>query len=73
MFALSLSISFYFLLFDHFMFKKGGRKVAAAASSEKSEGGTLFLSLPGFRQGLVSILSKYILYSDWFDCFLFYI
>jgi hypothetical protein len=39
MFALSLSISFYFLLFDHFMFKKGGgRKVAAAASSEKKRG-----------------------------------
>jgi hypothetical protein len=62
MFALSLSISFYFLLFDHFMFKKGGgRKVAAAASSEKSvrEELSFFLfraSAKGLCQYLVNIL-----------------
>jgi hypothetical protein len=39
--------------------KKGGGRLLLLPRVKKSEGGTLFLSLPGFRQGLVSILSKY--------------
>jgi hypothetical protein len=56
---LSLSPFIFYYLIILCLKKGGGGRLLLLPRVKKSEGGTLFLSLPGFRQGLVSILSKY--------------
>jgi hypothetical protein len=56
---LSLSPFIFYYLIILCLKKVGGGRLLLLPRVKKSEGGTLFLSLPGFRQGLVSILSKY--------------